>query len=52
MPRINRGGRFLLTEVVTKNRLTKSIYGGGHYKKIVSKNSLFSEAVVLRSLPP
>jgi hypothetical protein len=29
MPGINRGGHFLLTEVVTGNRLAKSIYQGG-----------------------
>ena len=30
---INRGGHFLLTEAVTKNCLTKSINGGGYYKR-------------------
>ena len=45
MPQINRGGHFLLTEAVTKNRLAKSIYGGGHYKITASKNSLFSEVL-------
>jgi hypothetical protein len=29
MPGINRGGHFLLTEVVTINRLAKTIYGDG-----------------------
>jgi hypothetical protein len=29
MPRINRGGRFLLTGAVTINHLAKSIYGSG-----------------------
>jgi hypothetical protein len=29
MPWINQGGRFLLTEAITVNRLAKSIYGGG-----------------------
>jgi hypothetical protein len=52
MPRINRGGCFLLTEAVKKNRLAKTIYGGGHYKKTTSKNSLFSETVILKNPPP
>jgi hypothetical protein len=29
---INRGGHFLLTEAVAKNRLSKSINRGGHIK--------------------
>jgi hypothetical protein len=33
MPWINQGGRFILTEAFTINRLAKSIYRGG-YKKI------------------
>jgi hypothetical protein len=44
---INRDDYFLLTETVTKNRLAKSIYRGGHLKATASKNSLFSEAIPL-----
>jgi hypothetical protein len=36
-------------EAVIFAHLLKSIYGGGHFKTTVSKNSLFSEAIVLRS---
>jgi hypothetical protein len=52
MPQINQDGHFLLTEAVKKNCLAKTIYGGGHYKKTASKNSLFLEAVILKSPPP
>jgi len=30
---INRGGRFFLTEAVTRNHLVKSINGGDYYKR-------------------
>jgi hypothetical protein len=52
MPGINQGGRFLLTEAVTRNRLTKSIDRGRHYNAPAFKNNLFTEAVILRCPPP
>jgi hypothetical protein len=36
-------------EVVTFACLLKSIYGGKHFKATTSKNSLFLEAIILRS---
>ena len=47
MLRINGGDYFLITEVVTNNRLVKLIYRGGAFKITISKNDLFSEAVAL-----
>ena len=45
---INRDGHFLLTEVVIKNRLAKSIFGGRHYKKTGPKMPTFFEAVIYK----
>ena len=42
MPSINRGGRFLLTETVTKNRLLKLINRGGRIKMSASVNTPIS----------
>ena len=47
MPAINLGGHFLLTEAVIKNRLAKSIFEGGYYKRSASKNDIL-EAVVYK----
>jgi len=47
MPAINLGGHFLLTEAVIKNRLAKSIFEGGHYKRSASKYGIL-EAVIYK----
>jgi hypothetical protein len=49
---INRDRHFLLTETVTRNRLAKSINGGGYYKKSLPREiALLTEAGLIRSLP-
>jgi hypothetical protein len=40
MPRINRGGHFLLTEAVKNNHLAKSINRGGQRKRTASVNAI------------
>ena len=49
MPAINIGGHFLLTETVIKNRLAKSIFEGGHYKRSASKNGILEGVIYKKS---